>query len=220
MFKHRVLFVALCTSLLAACSSGGGSSTGSADIAKISQVKSSFGPDFKVTEVPPTGIDPKALAGQRLPEGLKFDPADCAKFAAGQAMPDDLKGNMAAVSAEGAGNRFIAIAMQTSQEIPVTDPSDNCNKVSFAGGAIRGTVESVSAPQIDGVKTQGVHRVLQTTISGKPQTGEVFSYLAHFGDYQVIVTANPLVIPDKPVAPVDTARAEKLLTDAVAAIRS
>ena len=133
--------------------------------------------------------------------------------------PADLKGNMAAVSAEGTGNRFIALAMQTSKEIPVTEPGDNCKKVSFGGGALRGTVEIVPAPQIDGVQTQGVHRVLQTTINGKPQTGEVYSYLAHFGDYQVIVTANPLVIPDKAVAPVDTKRAEALLTAAVAAVQ-
>lgn len=220
MFKQRVLVAALCAGALTACSSGEASNAGSANIAKITDVKSSFGPDFKVTEVAPTGIDPKLLTAQKLPDGLTFDPADCAKFAAGQAMPADLKGNMAAVSAEGVGNRFIALAMQTSKEVPVTEPGDNCKKVSFAGGALRGTVEIVPAPQIDGVQTQGVHRVLQTTINGKPQTGEVYSYLAHFGDYQVIVTANPLVVPDKPVAPVDTKRAEALLTAAVAAVRS
>jgi Domain of unknown function (DUF5642) len=220
MSKHRVLTLVGCVALLAACSSGEDSEKSAADIAKISEVQSSFGPDFKVTAVAPTGIDPKFLAGQGLPRGLKFDPPDCAEFAAGQTMPGDLKGNMAAVAAEGAGNRFIAIAMQTSTEIPLKTPADNCTKVSFAGGALRGTVESVPAPTIDGAQTQGVHRVLQTTISGKPQTGEVYSYLAHFGEFQVIVTANPLVIPDKPVAPVDTKRAETLLTDAVAAVRS
>jgi hypothetical protein len=216
MSKHRVLFVLGSVGALAACSSGGST----ADIAKIAEVKSSFGPDFKVTDVPPTGIDSRLLASQRLPKGLKFDPADCAEFAAGQAMPDDLKGNMSAVSAEGAGNRFIAIAMETSKEIPFKTPADNCKKVSFAGGALRGTVETVPVPTIEGVQTLGVHRVLQTTINANAQTGEVYSYLAHFGDYQVVVTANPLVVPNQPVAPVDTARAEKLLTDAVAAVRA
>lgn len=76
------------------------------------------------------------------------------------------------------------------------------------------------APEIEGVQTFGVHRVLEANINGKSQTGEVYSYLAHFGDHQVIVTANPLVTADKPVAPVDTKRAEALLTDAVNAIRS
>ncbi|MGB3482001.1 MAG: DUF5642 family protein [Mycobacterium sp.] len=223
MWNPRTLVVVpACVGLLVGCSSGEAPSPEgpSADIAKVLDLKASFGPEFTVTDVPTTGIEPNLLAGQKLPDGLVFEPADCAQFAAGQQMPADLKGNMAAVSAEGAGNRFIAIAMETSEPIPVVAPTDNCHKVNFAGGALRGTVEVVSVPEIDGVQTQGVHRVLQTTVNGKPQTGEIFSYLAHFGDYQVIVTANPLVIPDQPVAPVDTARAEKLLTDAVAAIRS
>ncbi|CAN5594824.1 DUF5642 family protein [soil metagenome] len=218
MFITRALLVVTGAGLLAACSSAGPPAE-SADIAKVVDVRSSFGPEFTVTDVPTTGIDPKVLAGQKLPEGLTFDPAGCAKFAAGQAMPADLKGNMAAVAAEGAGNRFIAIAMETSQPVPVTDPGNDCQKVGFTGGALRGAVEVVPAPQIDGVQTQGVHRILQTTINGKPQTGEMYSYLAHFGDYQVIVTANPLVVPDKPVVPVDTKRAEALLSSAVAAIK-
>jgi hypothetical protein len=48
----------------------------------------------------------------------------------------------------------------------------------------------------------------------------VYSYIAQLGAYQVIVTANPLVTPDKPPVPVDTARAEGVLVDAVTAIRS
>ena len=154
-----VLLAVASAGLLAACSSGessdAGAGSGSVDIAKISEVKSSFGTDFKVTDVPPTGIDKKVLGAQKLPEGMKFDPADCSAFAVGQALPADLEGNMAAVSAEGAGQRFIAIAMQTSKEIPVNLPSDNCKKVSFVGGTLRGTVEAVPAPQIDGVQTLG-----------------------------------------------------------------
>jgi hypothetical protein len=225
MWNPKTLAVVASAGLLAACSSSGEAApeepgAPSADIAKVAEVKATFGPEFKVTEVPTTGIDPKLLAAQKLPDGLKFDPADCAQFAAGQQMPADLKGNMAAVSAEGEGLRFITIAMETSEPVPVAEPAENCQKVNFAGGALRGTVEVVPTPEIDGVQTEGVHRVLQTTVNGKPQTGEIYSYLAHFGDYQVIVTANPLVLPDKPVAPVDTARAEKLLADAVAALRS
>jgi hypothetical protein len=217
MFITRALLVVTGAGLLAGCSSGG---PPEASIAKVVDVKTSFGPEFKVTDVPVTGIDPKMLGGQKLPEGLKFDPAGCAKFAAGQALPADLKGNMAAVAAEGAGNRFITIAMETSQPVPITDPGTDCQKVGFTGGALRGAVEVIPAPQITGVQTQGVHRILQTTINGKPQTGEIYSYLAHFGDYQVIVTANPLVVPDKPITPVDTKRAEDLLSAAVAAIKS
>jgi hypothetical protein len=36
----------------------------------------------------------------------------------------------------------------------------------------------------------------------------------------MIVTANPLVLPDKPVVPVNTQRARDLLVKAVAAVRS
>ena len=45
----------------------------------------------------------------------------------------------------------------------------------------------------------GVHRVLQTVVQGKPRSGELYNYTAHFGDYQVIITANPLLKPGQPV---------------------
>jgi hypothetical protein len=160
------------------------------------------------------------LSTHKLPPGLKFDPADCAKFVAGQDMPPGLQGNMAAVSAEGNGNRFIAIALQTSQAVPFTEPGRNCKKVGFDGGKVRGVIEVVDVPQIDGTRTLGVHRVLQTTIDGEKRSGELYNYSAHFGDYQVIVTANPLVTQGKPVTPVDTNRARDLLVKSVAAVRS
>ena len=81
-----------------------------------------------------------------------------------------------------------------------------------------GLVEVVESPQIDGVRTLGTHRVLQTVVDGKPATGELYNYVAGFGDFLVIVTANPLVLPDKPVAPVNTQRARDLLAAAVAAV--
>lgn len=205
-----------CVAALAACSRP----AQTADIAKIVDLKSSFGKQFAVTEVPPTGIDPKFLTGQKLPDGMKFDPADCAKFAAGQLVPTGTEGNMAAVSAEGEGNRFIVIAVQTNEPVPVAEPGDKCHKVSFDGGTVRGTVEAVDVPKIDGTTTIGVHRVVQTVINGKPRTGEVFNYSAHFGDYQVIVAANSLVLPNKPTVPVNTQRARDLLIAGVNAIRN
>ena len=126
---------------------------------------------------------------------------------------------MAAVSAEGEGNRFIVIAVETSEPVPVVEPGSECSKVSFAGGTVRGTVEAVDVPKIDGAQTIGVHRVMQTVVDGKPRTGEVYNYSAHFGDYQVIVAANPLVLPDQPPAPVNTQRARDLLIAGVNAIR-
>ena len=55
---------------------------------------------------------------------------------------------------------------------------------------------------------------MQTTVDGKSRTGELYNYVASFGTFLVIVTANPLVLPDQPVAPVDTQRARDLLTGA------
>jgi hypothetical protein len=206
--------------VLAACSSHSSDNAPSADITKISQVDSSFGPGYKVKDVPKTGIDPKVLSTHKLPPGLSFDPPDCSSFVVGEDMPAGLQGNMAAVAAEGAGNRFIAMAVQTSQPVPFNEPARNCQKVAFQGGRMRGLIEVVPAPHIDGARTLGVHRVLQTVVEGKPRSGEIYNYTAHFGDYQVIITANPLLQQGKPVSPVDTNRARDLLVKSVAAIRS
>lgn len=215
MLIRNVAMVLLCAGSLAGCRSD----AATADIAGIIDLKSSFGPQFAVTEVAPTGIDPRFLAGQKLPDGVKFEPAACAQFAAGQLVPTGTEGNMAAVSAEGEGNRFIVIAVQTNEAVPVNEPGPDCRKVAFGGGVVRGTVEAVEVPTIDGAKTIGVHRVVQTVTDGKTRTGEVFNYSAHFGDYQVIVSANPLVVQGKPTVPVNTQRARDLLIAGVNAVR-
>jgi hypothetical protein len=206
--------------VLTACATGQSADLSHADIAHVANVKSSFGSEFKVTSVAPTGIDPRLLGPQTLPAGMTFDPTDCGKAASQQVLPPGVKGNMAAATAEGEGNRFIAMAVETSEAVPRTDPAQNCQKVGFTGPGVRGLVEVVEAPQIDGVHTVGTHRVLQTTVDGKPRTGELYNYVASFGTFLVIVTANPLVLPDKPVAPVNTQRARDLLTAAVAAVKS
>src|ERR1700730_2801683 len=91
--------------LLAACSSHGSSENApSADITKISQVDSSFGPGYKVKDVPKTGIDPKVLSTHKLPPGVTFRPPGLLLFRVRQEHPPGLQGNMAAVAAEGAGN--------------------------------------------------------------------------------------------------------------------
>jgi len=129
MFK--VVFAVASVCLLAGCSSAGNASS-NADIAKIVGVKSTFGPEFKVLDISERAIDPKLLSGPKLPDGLKFDPANCAKAAAGPEMPSDMQGNMAAVSAEGNGNRFVVIAVETSKAMPSNDPGKDCNKVAFS----------------------------------------------------------------------------------------
>lgn len=213
----KVLLALAAACVLAGCSSG--ASSAKVDISKVAEVKSSFGPDYRVTDITERAIDPKFLAARKLPDGLNFDPANCAKVAAGPDMPADLRGNMAAVSAEGNGNRFVVIAVETSKALPANDPGKDCSKVAFSGPQVRGGMEVVDAPHIDGARTVGVHRVLQAVVAGGARTGELYDYSAQFGDYQVIVIANPLVIPDKPVAPVDTQRARDLLVKAVTAVR-
>ncbi|OBG86638.1 hypothetical protein A5698_27255 [Mycobacterium sp. E136] len=219
--SKRVVAAFACTTVLTACATGSsGDDLSTADIARVKDVRASFGPDFKVTDVGPTGIDPRLLARQQLPQGMKFEPPDCASFADQQMLPEGAKGNMAATTAEGEGNRFITIAVETSAAASVNAPAENCRKVGFAGGAMRGLVEVVEAPQIEGAQTLGTHRVVQTTVDGKPRTGELYNYLASFGPFLVIVTANPLVLPDKPVAKVDTQRARDLLVEAVNSVKA
>ncbi len=218
MFKVLLVTAAVC--LLVGCSSGADNASAKVDISKVSEVKSSFGPEFKVTDITERAIDPKLLSARKLPDGLTFDPANCAKAAVGPDMPPDLQGNMAAVSAEGHGNRFVVIAVETSKALPVNDPGKDCAKIAFSGAQVRGGMEVVDAPHIDGASTLGVHRVLQAVAPGGARTGELYDYSAQFGDYQVIVVANPLVVPDQPVVPVDTQRARDLLVKAVKAVRS
>jgi hypothetical protein len=206
--------------VLAACSHGSSEAPPSADITKIKQVKSDFGPGYKVKETAKTGVDPKMLVTHKLPPGLTFDPPDCASFVIGEDMPSGLQGNMAAVSAEGDGGRYIAMALQTSVPVPFIEPARNCKKVVFQGGRVRGLIEVVDTPQIEGTQTLGVHRVLQTVVQGKPRSGELYNYTAHFGDYQVIVTASPIPVQGQAPKPVDTKQARDLLVKSVAAIKN
>ena len=215
MPRSAILLAVTAAALLAACSSD----EQTADITKLSDLKSFFGPQYRITDIPKSGINPKAMAGQKLPDGITIDPAACGDFVKTPQVPSDAKGNMTAVTAEGDGNRFITIALETNEPLPVVEPSDECKKITFSGNGITGTVQTVPTPQIDGAKTLGVHRSVNIERDGKTQTGELYSYRAYFGKFQVMVTANPVLAPNQPVAPVDSKRAEDLLVAAVAAIR-
>lgn len=219
MSTPKKIAASACAGLLTACATPPAETAPDADIARVSEVKKTFGAEFQYRDIAPTGIDPKLLQPQKMPPGMKFQPPECAKFAEGQLPEADLKGNMAAATAEGEGNRFIALAVETNEPVPLTEPGDTCKKVEFGGPGVRGAVEVVEAPHIDGAQTSATHRVLQTVVAGAPRTGELYNYTARFGTYMVIVTANPLVVPGKPVAPVNTERARRLLVDAVAAVR-
>ncbi|EHI14437.1 DUF5642 family protein [Mycolicibacterium thermoresistibile] len=215
------LVVALVLTGLTACSTDDAEQDApQADITRIHTLGEGFGPEFKVTEVPKAGIDPRLFESQPIPPGLTFDPPECDQFGSNRLLEPGLQGNMAAITAEGEGNRFIAIALETSEPISLNKPADNCKRVTFDGPNAGGVVENVESPQIDGAETVGTHRTLETRFAGQqPNRGEVFSYVASFDNYAVIVTANPLVLPDQPVEPVDTERARNLLVDAVDAVR-
>ena len=221
MLNPRAVLVIASVGALAACGSAESSEPdlSHADIANIKNVRSNFPPPFQVSDIAPAAIDPNLLEAPPLPGGIEFDPADCAQFANQKVLPDGVKGNMSAITAEGDGNRFIVIAVETSETVPANEPAPNCQKVAYTGPGLRGLVEVVEAPKIEGVHTLGAHRVVQTTVDGKTRTGELYNYVARFGPLLVIVTANPLVVPDKPVVPVDTKRAGDLLTAGVAAVK-
>jgi hypothetical protein len=219
MLNLRAVFAVACAGALAACGSAE-SDLSHADIANIKNLRSDFPPTFKVSDIAPTAIDPKLVEPQKPPAGMKFEPADCAQFANQKLLPRGVKGNMSAITAVGNGNRFIVIAVETSEAVPANEPTSNCRKVGYSGPALRGFVEVVDAPKIDGVQTQGAHRVVQTMVDGKARTGELYNYVAKFGTFVVIVTANPLVIPGKPVAPVDTKKAGELLSAGVSAVKA
>jgi Domain of unknown function (DUF5642) len=215
------LFAVMCAGLLAACTTGNSDTrtviAEPMEITKVFSVKSTFGPTFHVVSLGPSGIDPKMLTSQKLPDGVTFQPADCAKYGSGQTLPPGLKGNMAAVSAEGEGNRFIAIAIETSERVPFDAAvTDKCRHVTFAGANVRGVVDVVESPHIDGAQTLGTHRRVQTAVG----VGELYNYVAYLDNYLVVVTANPLVVPNQPVAQVNTQRARDLLTTAVGAVQA
>jgi uncharacterized protein DUF5642 len=185
-----------------------------ADIGKILTVKSTFGPDFKVQTIDKTAIDPKLLSPLQFQQGIKWEPPDCAQYA--WTLPSGLKGNIASVSAEGAGNRFIAMALETSEPVRYDSAIvDKCRHVTFSGGDVRGVVDVIDAPHIDGVQTLGKHRELHTATA----SGELYTYVAYLDTDLVVVTANPLPAPNQPVPPVNIGRVQQLLTDSVAAVR-
>jgi len=218
--KHRVLAAVACVGLVAACSTTAKpEDLSQADIARVADVKSSFPAPFTVKTVGPAAIDPRLLTAQKLPPGLTFDPAECGKAAAESAVPEGVKGNMAATTAEGEGVRYIVIAVETSEPVPVGAPTEQCAKVTFSGAGVRGLVEVVETPQIDGVDTAGTHRVMQAVTAEGPRTGELYNYVAKFGNFIVIVTANPLVVADKPVAQIDTKRARDLIVQTVELVK-
>ncbi len=216
---QRAVLTIVSVCVLAGCSSGGNaSSPRKADISKVAELKSSFGSEFKVKEIAKRAVDPTAMSGPKLPPGIVVDPSECAKVVLGPEMPLGLQGSMAGVSAEGDANRFMVIALETSAPLPFPDDGRHCSKVTFSGSQVQGSVDAVDVPKIDGTRTVGMHRVLQS-VDNASRTSELYQYLAQFDDYEIIITANPVVVPDQPVVLVDTQHARDLLVKAVAAVR-
>ncbi len=213
----KALLGLACAGLVAACSSG--ESAHPADIKKVFTVESTFGPEFRVKGKGPSGIDPQLEGSQGLPPNVTFEPADCGKYTTGQRLPLGTQGKMAAVFADGKGNRFVTVAFQTADELPFEAIPDQCKHVTFSGPNLNGVVDAVDAPQIEGAHTLGTYRQVEAKVGEKEQSQEVYHFAAYLGRSLVVVTAAPLAAPNQPPSPIDVDRARRLLTDAVSAIR-
>ncbi len=201
---------------LVGCSSHGGATK--ADITKITAVKSAFSSAYVVDDIAKRDADSKAFGANGLPRGLNFDPPNCARLVIGPEIPEGLHGTTVGVSAQGNGNQFVVMAVQTSPALPWNDPGHHCNKVTFAGPHEQGSMETVETPDIPDTERLGVRRV--TTVRGSDHRNESYHYVAQFGDYEVTVIASPMMVPGQPPAPIDTQLARDLLAKGVAAIRS
>ncbi len=208
----------VCVGVLAACAS---QQTHPADVSKLFAVKSTFGPEYRLSSKGPSDITPQMVGEQQLPPGVTFDPPDCEKLATGRRLPTGTKGKTAVVSADGNGNRLIAIAVSATTKVPYdASLTQTCKHVAFTAGHVNGTIDVVDAPKIDGAQTVGGHRQVQRSARGKEQSSEMFTYSAYFGNSVVIVDASPLPArKQQQPNPVDIERAQQMLTDAVSAMR-
>jgi hypothetical protein len=214
----KALVGLVCAGGLAACATG--QPVHRLDIGRLFEVKSTFGSGFLVWTAGPSKVDPRIFAPHKFPRDVAFEPPACANYATGQRLPPRVKGTMAAVTAEGAGNRFVAVAVHTAEQVPFDGvATGSCTHVTFTARTVSGAVDAVGAPQINGADTLGTHRHLEVRVLGNRRSGELYDYFAYFGDFLVMVTANPVTIPNQPSSPVDVERARRLLTDSVAAIR-
>lgn len=190
-------------------------------IGNIVSLRSQFGPEFVVKTMEPAGMDPKLLSPAPLPPGMTVDPPDCAKYTGGSVVPEGLKGNMAALTATGAGNQYVIVAVETSQEVPF-DPavSEECKKVGFRGNGIVGQAEMIDAPEVYGARTLAMKRDVLSGTSGKAVGQEVLNYSAYFGRYMVVVTVSPVAVGNVPPAQPNGKRAFELLAKAVVTVRT
>lgn len=210
----------VCAGTLAAC---GGGHHKPIDTTKLFNIESSLGSDFKTQTKGPSDVDPKILGPQKMPPGVNFDPSDCSEYAAASGRPPKgIRGKMSVLSAVGAGNQLVTIAVQADKDVPFdTAAAEKCKHVSFGAGKLTGYLDEVAAPQIKGAVTTGTHSEIEITgPDGQPHSRESYNFGAYLGDWFVLVTANPLAVKGQQPAPVDADRARQLLTDAVAALRS
>jgi hypothetical protein len=219
MLRKSLVGVA-CVGLLAACSS----KPKPVDVTKIFAVKSTFGSDYRTSSKGPSDITPQMVGEQKLPPGVTFDPPDCEKLATGERLPTGTQGKTAAVSADGKGNRLIAIAVVATATVPYdASLTAKCKHVAFKTdkGNLNGSIDVVDAPQITGVQTTGRHRQVTISARGRERNNELYSYVAYSGNTVVIVDASPMRVRGEQQPPaIDTDRAQQLLKDAVAAMRS
>jgi hypothetical protein len=218
--KKRIGVVCAATLLLALGCSTDSMLNRHIDTSKIFSVKSTFSPNFKVVTTGPTGIDPRLLAPQKLPPGVTVDSPDCAKYALSQPLRPGLKGNMATLAAQGDNNRLLAVAVETAQPVAYEAVSDHCKHIALTGRSLKGEIDAIDAPHIDGAKTLGTYSVLEATVADRTHSTESYNYTAYLGNHHlVLVAANPVLVPNQSPPPLNVDRARRLLSDAVAAVR-
>ena len=218
--RKRIGVVCVATLLLALGCSTDSMLNRHIDTSKIFSVKSTFSPAFKVVTTGPTGIDPRLLAPRKLPPDISLDPPDCAKYALSQPLRPGLKGNMATLAAQGENNRLLAVAVATAQPVAYEAVSDHCKHITLTGRSLKGEIYAIDAPQIDGATTLGTYSVLEATVADRTRSSESYNYTAYLGNHHlVLVTANPVLVPNQSPAPLNVDRARRLLTDSVAAVR-
>ena len=191
-----------------------------ADITKVSEVKSSFGPEFKVPDIPKRAIDPKLLSARKLARRADLRPRRTArKFAAGPGHATGLAGQHGRGVRRGQRQPVRRHRGGDLQGAAGQRPGKDCrrwrSRAASCAAASRSSMRRTSTV----TRTLGVHRVLQTVVDGQAAHRRALRLLRSVrrlsGDRhrQSACGARPAG------RAVDTQRARDLLVKAVAAVR-
>ena len=139
-------------------------------------------------------------APQTLPPGVTFDPPTARSSRRARRCRRAQGQHGRRRPRRATGNRFIAIAVETSEAVPIhRSRATTARRSRSPGPGCAVSSRSVEAPAIDGAQHAGhPPRSCRRPSTASPRSGELYNYVASFGTFLVIVTANPLVLPDSP----------------------